>query len=322
MSERPEHRSAFDTGSKRNGKALSTDRASPRAIHSSNSSQSSKTEIQMGSEEEKLLMVWYLRMRDAASEDPIVQDRCAAELLDKINFDITRSTFKLQPAYLHYIRCRSQLMDDWAQDFLDQHTFEDVLVLQLSCGLDSRCLRLSRRKDVKWIDVDGPKVTDLRQRLVPTPESGDYTMLTALVDGDDDSWLRGIPTDQPTLIIMEGLTYYLEPEKGMRLFKRLLGHFSHGSLVFDTVGSIGVAFAGLVDPIRKYETRLRWGIDDVKDFMKMDKRLVLRNQIYAQEFLEAGPYIKGCPRLFGGWTPLISVLPNYKKNGQFLRFDF
>ncbi|ROW01237.1 hypothetical protein VMCG_05915 [Cytospora schulzeri] len=322
MAQRIDHRSAFEAGSPRHDKALSTGRAPSTATSSTNSSQHAKTEIEMGPEEEKMLMIWYLRVRDATSEHPILEDKYAAEIMDKIKFDITRSSFKLDPTYVHYICGRSKQIDEWAQDFLDQHTFEDVLVLQLACELDSRCLRLNRRKDVKWIDVDGSKVTSLRKRLLSPPETGDYSLVTAEVDGDDDSWLRKIPADQPTLIIMEGLTYYLEPEKGLRLFKRLLSHFSHGNLVFDTIGSVGVAFTGLVDPVRKTDKRLRWGVDDATDFMKLDRRLVLRNRIYAHEYMDAGPFGKGFPPLFGGWTPLISMLPNFKKNGQFLRFEF
>lgn len=316
------HRSASDTSSTRNVKALSTGRAPSPATNSTKSSQSAKTEIEMGSEEEKLLMIWYLRVRDAASEHPILEDKHAADIMDKIKFDITRSTFKLDPAYVHYICGRSKQIDDWAQDFLDQHTFEDVLVLQLACGLDSRCLRLNRRKDVKWIDVDRPKVTNLRRRLVSPPESGDYTLMTAFVSEDDDSWLRKIPADKPTLIIMEGLTYYMEPDQGVRLFKRLLGHFSHGNLVFDTIGSIGVAFTSLINPVRKFDSRLKWGVDDASDFLKLDSRLVLRSSIFTHEYLETGPFAKGYPPMFGGWTPLISMLPGFKKNGQFLRFEF
>lgn len=350
MSKPSEHRTAFDTGSTRNHNhnhdnksPHNTDGRSPsRATNnstgsggsggsgsggSSSSAQSAKTvDVQMGSEEEKLLMLWYLRVRDAASERPILHDRHAAELMDKVSFDVARSTFRLDPAYVHYVCGRSRLIDEWAQAFLDQHAFEDVLVLQLACGLDSRCRRLSRTrsKDLKWIDVDGPKVTRLRSRLVepPGPDDLDYTLLTAMVDGDDDAWLRRIPADRPALVIMEGLTYYLEPERGVRLFKRLLGHFSHGSLAFDTIGSIGVAFTSLIEPVRKTDNRLRWGIDDANDFMKLDKRLVLRNRIFVHEFLETGPFGKGYPPMFGGWTPLISMLPNFKKNGQFLRFDF
>ncbi|ROW03448.1 hypothetical protein VSDG_01532 [Cytospora chrysosperma] len=331
MDKHSDHRGgASDTSSKRNVKALSTGRAPSATSTSTKSSQATtissqsttKTEIEMGSEEEKLLMVWYLRVRDAASEHPILEDKYAAEIMDKIKFDITRSSFKLDPAFVQYVCGRAKQMDDWAQDFLDQHTFEDVLVLQLACGLDSRCLRLNRRKDVKWIDVDRPKVTSLRRRLIPPPESGDYTLMTADVSEDDDSWLKKIPADRPTLIIMESLTYYMEPEQGVRLFQRLLRHFSHGNLVFDTMGSIGVAFTSLVDPVRKFDSRIKWGIDDPSEFLKLDSRLVLRSSIFTHEFMETGSFAKGYPPLFGGWTPLISMLPGFKKNGQFLRFEF
>ncbi|KUI55648.1 Tetracenomycin polyketide synthesis O-methyltransferase TcmP [Cytospora mali] len=322
MAEPYAQRTAFESGSSINARVSSAGRTSSRTTSSSQSSQAAKTEIKMGSEEEKLLMVWYLRVRDAASDNPILEDKYAAELMDKMNFDITRSSFKLDATYVQYVCGRSKLMDQWAQDFLDQHTFEDVLVLQLACGLDSRCLRLNRRKDVKWIDVDRPKVTNLRKRLIAPPETGDYTLMTASVADDDDSWLRKIPADKPTLIIMEGLTYYLEPEKGLRLFQRLLRHFSHGNLVFDTLGSLGVVFTSLIEPVKKMDTRVKWGIDDADDIKKLDDRLVLRNRIFSHDYMDAGPFAKGYPPMWGNWTPLISLLPGFKKNGQFLHFEF
>ncbi|KUI69499.1 Tetracenomycin polyketide synthesis O-methyltransferase TcmP [Cytospora mali] len=322
MAEQYAQRTTSDSGSSINARVSSAGRLSSRTTSSSQSSQAAKAEIKMGSEEEKLLMVWYLRVRDAASENPILEDKYAAELMDKMNFDITRSSFKLDATYVQYVCGRSKLMDQWAQDFLDQHTFEDVLVLQLACGLDSRCLRLNRRKDVKWIDVDRPKVTNLRKRLIAPPETGDYTLMTALVAEDDDSWLKRIPADKPTLIIMEGLTYYLEPEKGLRLFQRLLRHFSHGNLVFDTLGSLGVVFTSLIEPVKKMDTRVKWGIDDADDIKKLDDRLVLRNRIFSHDYMDAGPFAKGYPPMWGNWTPLISLLPGFKKNGQFLHFEF
>ncbi|KAG6361670.1 hypothetical protein INS49_009897 [Diaporthe citri] len=302
---------------------LSRGQASLATRTSSQSTTDGKeSEIQLDPEEETLLMVWYLRVRDASSENSILRDHYASALMNKINFDLSRSLFQLDPSYIQYICGRSKQIDNWAQDFLDRHQYEDVLVLQLACGLDSRYERLRLGKEVKWIDVDRPRVTGLRKRLMPDADSDHYTLLTANVADDDDAWLRDIPNDRPTLIIMEGLLYYLEPEKGIQLIQRLLGHFTHGNIVCDTFGSVCVVFTSLLEAFRNSEARVRWGIDDANEIRKLDSRLVLRHRVFGHEFMGTGWFGKRYPPIFGGWTPLISLLPSFKKNGQFLHFEF
>lgn len=303
-------------------KPLSRGHASLATSTSSRSSDAKDAEIQLDPEEETLLMVWYLRVRDAASENSILEDHYASALMNKINFDLSRSLFQLDPSYIQYICGRSKQIDNWAQDFLDQHQYEDVLVLQLACGLDSRYERLRLGREVKWIDVDRPRVTGLRKRIMGDEESEGYTLLTANVADEDDAWLREIPNDRPTLIIMEGLLYYLEPKKGIQLIQRLLGHFTHGTILCDTIGSISVTFTSLLEAFRNSDARLRWGVDDANDIRKLDNRLVLRDRVFIHEFMGTGWFGKRYPPMFGGWTPLISLLPSFKKNGQFLHFEF
>ncbi|KAG8169735.1 hypothetical protein KVR01_000480 [Diaporthe batatas] len=306
-------------------KPLSRGHVSSLATSTSTSSRSSDTkegEIQLDPEEETLLLVWYLRVRDAASENPILRDHHAAELLNKINFDLSRSLFQLDSSYIQYICGRSKQIDNWAQNFLDQHQYEDVLVLQLACGLDSRYERLKLGREVRWIDVDRPRVTGLRKRLMGDAESEYYNLLTANIADEGEDWLRDIPNDRPTLIIMEGLLYYLEPDKAIKLIKRVLGHFTHGNILCDTIGSVSVVFTSLLEAFRNSEARLRWGVDDANDISKLDSRLVLRHRVFVHDYMGTGWFGKRYPPMFGGWTPLISLLPSFKKNGQFLHFEF
>lgn len=260
------------------------------------------SELGLGREEENLLTVWYLRVRDTLSQNPIVHDDFTTELMSKLNVDLSRSQFRLDATYVQYAASRTRQMDAWTTDFLDRHQFEDVLVLQLRCGLDNRYLRVNRGKDVRWVDVERPNVVRLRERLLPRPQ-GDYRLVAGDVGvaGDDGAWLRAIPADRPTMIIMESLLYYLEPGNGLRLFERLLAHFRHGHIIMDTLGSLAVTFGALVPPTR---TRFKWGIDDAEDLVKIDDRLVLRERIYTHE-----TFGKEHPPWFGGWTPLISLLP-------------
>lgn len=265
-------------------------------------------ELGLGREEANLLTVWYLRVKDTMSETPIVQDQFTSDLFDKIKISLSRSQHRnLSPTYVRYVATRTKQIDFWTSEFLDRHQFEDLLVLQLSSGLDNRYLRVNRGKDVKWIDVERPKVVDLRRRLLPVP-GGDYTLIDALVGEEDDSWLQKVPSNRPTLVIMESLLYYLGQEKGLRLLTRLLRHFQNGNLVFDTVGSVAVTYGALMPLIRNSEARFKWGIDDAEDLLKIDGRLVLRDRIYTHQI-----FGKDSPAFFGSWTPMVSLLPKVSR---------
>lgn len=264
----------------------------------------------IGPDEQNYLMIWYLALRDMASHDPssVLQDEFATHLLYKIKKDIGASEMKRDGAYFKYTAARTKQLDDWTRDFIKRHQYEDSLVLQLSCGMDNRYARVCGGKDVRWIDVDSPRIIAVRERMLPIPHQ-DYELLAALVGGDDDAWLQKIPSDRPVLIVMESLLYYFEPDKGMQLIKRLLHHFPRGSIICDTFGSVAVTFTALIPSLRGTNTALKWGLDDAEDLKKLDSRLVLRDRVYSHEYLSAGWFAKGYPPMFGGWTPLISLSP-------------
>lgn len=284
----------------------------------------SSNKIHLDPNEETLLMVLYLRVRDAASEKPILGDVYASNVINRVDCDFSRSLFTLEPSYIPYIAGRAKKLDDWTRAFLDGDDDDEVLVLHIACGLDSRNLRVGRGPRVQWVDVDRPQVVDLRQRLVPAPP-GDYQLLAAQVtDDDDDRWLAGLPTHKRTLVVMEGLTMYLSPEEGRRLFQRLLAWFPHGHIVFDTIGSLTAHFTSMLKAFRSTGANIKWGIDDAKEIERMDKtgRLRLVESVSLYDHMNTGFLGKNYPPLFGGWTPMLSVLPSFKKNGHFWHFEF
>ncbi|KAH9905908.1 S-adenosyl-L-methionine-dependent methyltransferase [Xylariomycetidae sp. FL2044] len=294
--------------------------SSTMSVGDGNLPSTSSSKVELSPVEETLLMVLYLRVRDAASPNPILGDVYAQQVINKVDCDFSRSLFTLDDRYVKYIAGRSKQIDVWCQDFIDAH--DKVTVLHLACGLDSRNLRINRTADVRWIDVDRPQVTSLRERLMASPP-GDYQLITASIM-EEDAWLKEIPKDRPTLIIAEGLSMYLDPDQGPLLFQRLLNHLSgvEGQIAMDTIGSVTVMFTKLLEAFRQSKARVTWGIDNARDIEVLDKRIKRRERIYLHDFMETGPFGKNGVPLFGRWTPLISLLPKFKKNGMFLLFDY
>jgi O-methyltransferase involved in polyketide biosynthesis len=144
-------------------------------------------------------------------------------------------------------------------------------------------------------------------------------------DVTSQGWFHDIPADRPTLIIAEGLTPYLEPSKGKRLFRDLVEYFGTSTdkevrqnhIIFDTLGSLSVRLTSYIPALRSSRSAFRWGIDDPREVEDTHPRLQLVDRILWKEYMDLHP------PFFGRYgTMAASVLPLFKKNIQFWRFRF
>ena len=136
-------------------------------------------------------MLWTLAMHahDAESPQPILGDRFAGDLLERVD----------QPPELGVslggntplICTRAKLIDDAARAFLAR--LDEAVVLHLGCGLDSRVLRGDPGPGVRWFDVDQETVIELRRRFYDDREN--VEMVAASVT--DPGWWSEVPDDRP-----------------------------------------------------------------------------------------------------------------------------
>ncbi|ANY07766.1 class I SAM-dependent methyltransferase [Pseudonocardia sp. HH130630-07] len=90
--------------------------------------------ISLRQEQETMLMTLHLHALDAASARPVLGDRFAADLLDRVEHRPGR--LSTLDGNLPMICARARMIDDVTRRFLDRHP--DAVVLHLGCGLDSR----------------------------------------------------------------------------------------------------------------------------------------------------------------------------------------
>ncbi|KAK8051083.1 hypothetical protein PG993_002468 [Apiospora rasikravindrae] len=302
---------------------------------------SARIKVSLTGPQETLLVPLMARAEDAARPEPILGDPHAADILRRLDTDLAKfraeSPFGMGSRDMCLVRARQ--FDEWANEFLAQHP--RATVVHLACGLDTRCHRLdwassgsggsssnSPKRDVRWLDYDLPDVVKLRRRLVPPPEHGDYKLAAA--DVTKDEWLRQIPTDRPTLIIMEGLTPYFDEATGKRLVQRLAEHFSSSTtsapempkhrhqLICDGVGSAMKFFGGLLSITRATGSTFHWGFDDPRELERLHPRLRLRDCVRPAELAEARRFVWP-HRVFMSTCSYIPKLDNLM---FYLRYDF
>jgi O-methyltransferase involved in polyketide biosynthesis len=216
-----------------------------------------KLHVDLSGAPQTMLATLYAKALDADLDSPILGDRFAKEVVERIDYDWTRTaiTARLSPS----VTTRSAHFDAWVRQFLAVHP--ECVVLHLGSGLDTRYFRIAPGPGVEWFEIDYPDVADLRRQLLPSPEH--YHVVSSSVT--DPAWLQDIPADRPTLAIGEGLTMYLAQEDGVALLRRIVDRFPSGELQFDAFSRFGIKSQWTNTVVRRSGATLYWGIDGPDD---------------------------------------------------------
>ncbi|HEY9305893.1 MAG TPA: class I SAM-dependent methyltransferase [Mycobacterium sp.] len=257
-----------------------------------------------------MLATLYAKALDADFEKPILGDRFAKEIVERIDYDWKKTT--ITPRRTSSITSRTAHFDAWANQFLAAHP--QAVVVHVGCGLDARFFRLRPGPGVEWYDVDYPEVAALRTQLYPAAEH--YHVVAASVT--DAGWLADIPADRPVLMLGEGLTMYLTEQEGTALLRRVVGHFSSGELQFDAFNWLGIKSQVLNTVVRRSGSTLRWAINMPDDIIAAVPGVRL---VAWQRWFESDTFAKLplSARLMGKAMALISAAANMS---QYHRYAF
>lgn len=260
---------------------------------------------------ETMLATLYARAIDSRTANPVLDDRAAAEAVERIDYDFSKTG--IDPATAISVALRGKLLDSWTRDFLDAHP--SATVLHLACGLDTRAQRMATGAEVRWIDVDFPDVINLRERLL-TPPDGDYRMVRASVT--DSGWLDDVPTDRPTVAVFEGLAMYLTEEQARGLIQRIASRFPSGQLLFDVYGTFGIKMQRMVRAVRNANATLHWGVDDPRLIEAFHPGLKCLDAVRSV----ALPGMDRVPNPARAVFAVMRRIPKVRDVGQVFRFEF
>jgi O-methyltransferase involved in polyketide biosynthesis len=269
-----------------------------------------KVHVDLSGAPQTMLATFYAKALDAGLPEPILGDRLAKEIADRIDYDWTKTAITLgnSPS----VTTRSAHFDDWARQFLAVNP--DAVVLHLGCGLDGRFFRLDPGPGVEWYDIDYPEVATLRQQLYPTHDH--YHVIAASVT--DPAWFADIPRDRPTLMIGEGLTMYLTPEDGTALLRRVVEHAPSGELQFDAFNALGIKSQWMNAVVRRAGATLYWGIDGPSDIVDAVPGVRLLAWVSA---LESDTFRK-LPGYYRLMVKAMSLVPALRYMAQYHRYAF
>ena len=103
------------------------------------------------------------------------------------------------------------------------------MVVNIACGLDTRCYRMSGY--AHWYNLDLPETMAVREKLLP--ESGTISQIAMSAM---EVWGSKISEQNvPVLIVIEGLTMYLNAKDVQQIFAVISSRFSQATIFVETM---------------------------------------------------------------------------------------
>jgi O-methyltransferase involved in polyketide biosynthesis len=269
---------------------------------------SNKTKIQLTNVQKTLLITLYAKAMDNRSTNPILHDVKADELVGMIDYDFTKLNSWGND---NLIVVRAKQYDDWIQEFIKDNPAG--IALNLGCGLDTRITRISPPSTITWFDVDFPDVIQLRKNFYA--DRPGYRMIESSVT--DPAWLAKIPTEQPAIIIAEGVLEYLTTDEVKMLLNRLTDHFSHGVIAFDVMNSFAIQSAKSAknEPTAGLHT---WEVNDIREVDLLNPKLKREKAIS----ILLSSHIRKLPLGYHLLYRSMALVPQFRNMIRLLRYRF
>ena len=183
-----------------------------------------KEKIKLSGVPETMLQTIYARAKESGGRGTI-HDTKAEEIVGKLDYDFTLA--EKDTAMHSGVIARTIVLDRLTKAWLGAHP--GAVVVNIACGLDTRCYRMSGY--AHWYNLDLPETMAVREKLLP--ESGTISQIAMSAMEDWGSKIS--EQNVPVLIVIEGLTMYLNAKDVQQIFAVISSRFSQATIFVETM---------------------------------------------------------------------------------------
>ena len=213
-----------------------------------------REKIKLSGVPETMLQTIYARAKESRGRGAI-HDAKAEELIEKLDYDF--SLADKDTAMRSGVIARTIVLDRLTSAWLGAHP--GGVVVNIACGLDTRCCRMTGY--AHWYNLDLPETMAVRRRLLP--ESGAVTQIA--MSAMDDWGAAIAEKDAPVLVILEGLTMYLNEADIQQIFAVIAQRFPKVTVLAETMNPT-MAKRFKEKSIEGSRAKFTFGVRDGKSF--------------------------------------------------------
>ena len=183
-----------------------------------------KEKIRLSGVPETMLQTVYARAKESRGRGTI-HDAKAEEITRKLDYDF--SLADKDTAMHSGVIARTIVLGRLTKAWLGVHP--GAVVVNIACGLDTRCYRMSGY--AHWYNLDLPETMAVREKLLPESGSISQIAMSAMDDWGGEIGEQNVPV----LIVIEGLTMYLNAKDVQQIFKVISSLFSKATVFVETM---------------------------------------------------------------------------------------
>lgn len=211
-----------------------------------------KEKIRLSGVPETMLQTVYARAKESRGRGAI-HDAKAEEIIEKLDYDF--SLADKDTAMHSGVIARTIVLDRLTKAWLGAHP--GAVVVNIACGLDTRCYRMSGY--AHWYNLDLPETMAVREKLLP--ESGTISQIAMSAMEDWGSKIS--EQNVPVLIVIEGLTMYLNAKDVQQIFAVISSRFSQATIFVETMNPM-IVKRFKEKSIEGSHAKFTWGIKNGK----------------------------------------------------------
>ena len=180
--------------------------------------------IKLSGVPETMLQTVYARAKESSGRGAI-HDAKAEELIEKLDYDFTLAD--KDTAMRSGVIARTIVLDKLTKSWLAAHS--GAVVVNIACGLDTRCYRMSGY--AHWYNLDLPETMAVREKLLPESGTISQISMSAMEDWGSEISEQNVPV----LILIEGLTMYLNAKDVQQIFAVISNRFPKATVFVETM---------------------------------------------------------------------------------------
>ena len=211
-----------------------------------------KEKIRLSGVPETMLQTVYARAKESRGRGAI-HDAKAEEIIEKLDYDF--SLADKDTAMHSGVIARTIVLDRLTKAWLGTHP--GGVVVNIACGLDTRCYRMSGY--AHWYNLDLPETMAVREKLLPESGTISQIAMSAMEDWGSKIGEQNVPV----LIVIEGLTMYLSEADVQRIFTVISNRFENATVFVETMNPAMVRHFK-EKSIDASNAKFNWGIKNGK----------------------------------------------------------
>ena len=211
-----------------------------------------REKIKLSGVPETTLQTVYARAKESSGRGAI-HDAKAEEIIEKLDYDF--SLADKDTAMHSGVIARTIVLDRMTKEWLASHP--DAVVVNIACGLDTRCYRMSG--NAHWYNLDLPETMAVREKLLPESGTISQIAMSAMEDWGSEISEQNVQV----LIVIEGLTMYLNAKDVQQIFAVISSRFSQATIFVETMNPM-IVKRFKEKSIEGSHAKFTWGIKNGK----------------------------------------------------------